>query len=156
MIDGQLPFNSCAVMWKKECFEEHKFVENLMYAEEWELYSRILSNGFKGISINKTLFYGRKHKNSNTGEFWEGNTTRVQSKKQAIFLVLQNLVNKQLVSPYLLKYLAGLAISFRDYNLLNDILNISKRDLKNRLYLKLKFYMFPVWKIYKKTLKNFK
>jgi glycosyltransferase involved in cell wall biosynthesis len=153
-LKNELSFNSCAVMWKKECFRENRFVESLMYAEEWELYSRILSNGIKGVSINKCLFFGRKHPKSNTGEFYLGNKIRIDSKKEAIKLVAQNLMNKQLMTPSLLKYLVGYAISFRDITLLNDILSISKTTLKNRLYLKLKFILFPIWKIYKRAHKK--
>lgn len=150
MLKNELPFNSCAVMWEKECFSNHRFVEHLMYAEEWELYSRILSNGFKGISIDKCLFYGRKHPNSNTGEYYANDTIRVNSKKLAIRLLVRNLSDKNLLTPNLHKYLTGFAISFRDEILLNDILVISETESKNKLYLKFKFYSFPLWKIYKR------
>lgn len=154
ILKNELPFNSCAVMWKVVCFENNRFIETLMYAEEWELYSRILTNGFKGVSIEKCLFYGRKHLNSNTGEYYDKNPIRIASKKEAIKLVAQNLMNKQLMTPTLLKYLVGFAISFRDKDLLNDILKISNSSLKNKLYLKLKFHLFPLWKIYKRTHKK--
>jgi len=156
MLTNELPFNSCVVMWRKECFKIHRFKETLMYAEEWELYSRILSDGYKGISIDKCLFYGRKHSNSNTGEFYSGSPIRIASKKEAIWLVVQNLVNKQLLSSSLLKYLAGYAISFRDLKLLNDILTISKTTSKNKLYLKLKFHLFLFWKLYIRAFKLLK
>ena len=76
LLTHKLPFNSCAIMWHKNCFNDNRFIEHLMYAEEWELYSRILSSGIKGISINKNLFFGRKHPNSNTGEFFSNNPIR--------------------------------------------------------------------------------
>ena len=150
ILKNELPFNSCAVMWKKECFSNHRFVEHLMYAEEWELYSRILSNGFKGISIDKCLFYGRKHPNSNTSEFFANDPIRVNSKKLAIRLLVTNLSDKNLLTPILQHYFAGLAISFRDEVLLNNILVISETEPKNKLYLRFKFYSFPLWKIYKR------
>lgn len=151
MLKNELPFNSCAVMWKKECFKENKFVETLMYAEEWELYSRILSTGIKGVSINKCLFFGRKHPNSNTGEFYASNPIRINSKKEAIRLVAYNLISKNLLTPNLLKYLTGLAIGFRDAKLLNDIIEKAGIKTNNQLFLHLKYWLFPIWKVYKRT-----
>ena len=83
ILKNELLISSCSVLWKKECFKEHRFVEHLMYAEEWELYSRIILSGFKGISINKTLYYVRKHSNSNTGEFYKKDTLRLLSNANA-------------------------------------------------------------------------
>ncbi|QOG03812.1 glycosyltransferase family 2 protein [Flavobacterium sp. MDT1-60] len=124
ILNHELPFNSCAVMWKRECFEKNRFVEHLMYAEEWELYSRIISSGFKGISINKCLFYGRKHDNSNTGEFFQNNPVRMASQADAVVLVVQNLKEKQLLTNSLIQYFITISIGFKEYNLFNRILNI--------------------------------
>jgi len=154
VLKNELPFNSCAVMWKKERFTENRFEELLMYAEEWELYSRILSKGYKGISIEKCLFYGRKHPNSNTGEYYTQNPIRLNSKKEAVRLVAYNLASKKLLTPSLLKYLAGLAIGFRDTKLLNDILAKPGIKTNNKLFLQLKYWLFPLWKVYKKTIKK--
>lgn len=154
ILNNELPLNSCAVMWKKECFEHHRFVEYLMYAEEWELYSRIISSGFQGISIEKTLFYGRKHPNSNTGEFWKGDAVRVASQKKAIALVVSNLHKKQLLTPYLFKYLVNYAISFRDFKLVKNILNITNAKLNVKILFKLKYQLFPAWVLTIKTIKK--
>lgn len=155
IVMNEIPIASCAVMWRKECFLHERFNENLMYAEEWECYPRIISNNKNGLSIKNVLYFNRKHPYSNTGEFYQNDVMRVNSKKLAISLVVKNLVKKNLLSQSLLKYLAGFAITFRDAILLNDILVISKTNLKNRLYLKLKFYLFPLWKIYKRVQKKF-
>lgn len=153
ILTNELPINSCAVMWKKECFTNHRFVEFLMYAEEWELYSRIISSDYQGVSINKTLFYGRKHPNSNTGEFWKGDAVRVASQKKAILLVIENLHKKDLLTPYLFKYLVNYAISFRDFKLLKNILNITKPTLKLKLFYILKYQLFPLWVLYNNIFK---
>ena len=126
MIDQTIPFYSCSAMWSKSCFENIRFNESLMYAEEWECYSRILSQEIKGISIKKTLFYGRKHANSNTGEFLNQNPIRFNSKKNAIRLITKTLTEKGLLSTYLFKYLTSLALSFRDRELLDDLVKIAK------------------------------
>lgn len=123
MLNNELHFNSCAVMWRKECFSKNRFAENLMYAEEWELYSRIVSSGFKGISINKCLFYGRKHENSNTGEFYNNDPIRRESYVNAILLALKNLKQKGMLTYTIKRYFITIAINFKEFNLFEKILN---------------------------------
>jgi len=106
------------------CFKENRFVETLMYVEEWELYSRIVSSGFKGISINKCLFYGRKHPESNTGEFYRNNPVRRASYADAILLVVKNLKEKKLLTYSLKRYFIAFSIDFEEYNLFRNILNV--------------------------------
>lgn len=124
MLTNELQFNSCSVMWRAACFEKNRFVETLMYAEEWELYSRIVSTGIRGISIDKCLFYGRKHLESNTGEFYSNNPVRRRSYSEAILLVLQNLKEKQLFSHSLKRYFIAISIDFEEFNLFENILNV--------------------------------
>jgi glycosyltransferase involved in cell wall biosynthesis len=138
MLKNELPFNSCAVMWKVACFEKNRFVESLMYAEEWELYSRIVSSGYSGISIEKCLFYGRKHLNSNTGEFYRHDPIRRTSYAEAVLLVLQNLKQKQLLSHGIIRYFVATAIDFKEYNLFKKILDL----LELSTFEKLKWQIF--------------
>ncbi len=154
VITQEIGLASCTVMWKKLCFENCRFNENLLYAEEWECYSRLISENNKGIIINNILYYNRKHLNSNTGEFYKKDAVKINSKKEAIRLVAFNLINKNLLTPNLLKYLTSLAIGFRDTKLLNDI--IAKAGIKsnNKLILQLKYWLFPIWKVYKRTVKK--
>lgn len=90
ILKYEIHIKSCDVMWKKECFSNNRFAENLMYCEDWELYSRIVSEGFKGVSIGKCLYFGRKHSNSMTGEFYGNDPTRRKSYTEAILLVIKN------------------------------------------------------------------
>lgn len=154
LLNHELPFNSCVVMWRRGCFDQNRFIEHLMYAEEWELYSRILSYGAKGISINKFLFYGRKHPHSNTGEFFQNNPVRRSSQANAVVLVIQNLKEKQLLTTSLIQYLITFSIGFKEYNLFYRILKILDLGLLGRLKWKL-FYMsyplrLPIYKVKKK------
>ncbi|WP_157209019.1 glycosyltransferase family 2 protein [Mariniflexile maritimum] len=153
VLTQSIPFASCTVLWKRICFKEHVFNEDLMYAEEWECYQRILSSKPKGIIIDNVLYYNRKHPNSNTGEFWKGDAVRVASQKKAIFLVIENLHKKDLLTPYLFKYLVNYAISFRDFKLLKNILNITKPTLKLKLFYILKYQLFPLWVLYNNIFK---
>ncbi len=150
VVTQEIGLASCTVIWKKYCFENCRFNENLLYAEEWECYSRLMTENFKGAIIENILYYNRKHPNSNTGEFFRDNPIRIASKKEAIRLIADNLARKNLLTESLLKYLTGLAIRFRDPKLLNDI--ITKAGIKNynKLILKLKYSLFPFWKVYKR------
>lgn len=140
MLNNELQFNSCSVMWRKDCFERNRFVETLMFVEEWELYSRIISSEIRGISIEKSLFYGRKHPHSNTGEYDRKSIVRKASYAAAILLVVQNLKEKQLLTYALKRYFIAFSIDFKEYNLFENILNI----LKLTTFEKLKWQFFYV------------
>lgn len=143
MLNNQLQFNSTSVMWRAECFKSNRFAENLMYAEDWELYSRIVSSGFRGISINKTLFYGRKHPQSNTGEYYLNNPVRRESYAEAILLVVQNLKEKQLLTYSLKRYFIAFSIDFEEYHLCEDILNILELSIFEKLKWQLFYAVLP-------------
>ena len=153
VLKQEIAMGTCNVMWRKSAIGKERFNEELVYADEWEFFSRLISNNLKGISLELILLYVRKHQNSTTYEFRNNNLNRTNSKKKAICLVAQNLVDKQLFSEISLKYLAGYGISFRDQSLLNEILFISKSTFKNKLFYKLKFHLFPLWKIYMRVIK---
>lgn len=144
MLNNELQFNSCAVMWKKECFQSNRYVETLMYAEEWELYSRIVSSGFNGISINKTLFYGRKHPQSNTGEFYRNNPIRRASYVEAIILVVKNLKEKLLLTYSLKRYFMAFSMEFEEYNLFETLLNVLDLPTFEKLKWKVFYAVLPL------------
>jgi glycosyltransferase involved in cell wall biosynthesis len=144
LLTNELPFNSCAVMWHRACFESNRFEEHLMYAEEWELYSRILSSDIKGISIEKCLFFGRKHVNSNTGEFYSNNPIRRASQKEAILLVIKNLKEKQLLSPSLLRYFVTMATEFKEYNLFAQIIILLELSIFEKIKWQFFYSTFPL------------
>jgi glycosyltransferase involved in cell wall biosynthesis len=136
-------FNSCSAMWKKECFAKNRFVEHLMYAEEWELYSRILSTGIVGISIENVLFYGRKHFKSNTGEFYNNDPIRRKSYADAILLAIENLRDKNLLSYSLKRYFISQALGFKEFNLFNDIIKKSGLSLFQKIRWQLYYTTLP-------------
>lgn len=156
LVNNSLQFNSCQVMWRKECFDNVRFNQRLLYAEEWECYARILMKPIKGININKALFFGRKHDESNTGEFWKRDNIRFNSYKTAIQLMVENLNTYNQLSIYLFEYLIGLAISCGDKSLVNNILKINNSTLRTKLFYNLKYYVFPITKQIKYKLKTSK
>ncbi len=159
MLKNELQFNSCAIMWKRECFEKNRFAENVLYSEDWELYSRIVSSGYRGISIDKPLFFGRKHANSMTGEFYRNDPLRRESFTVAILLVVQSLKEKQLLTYSLKRYFIATAIEFKEYNLYKKILNILELSKFEKLKWQFFYTVLPlrleVYKIKKAITKRF-
>ena len=122
LLNQDLPFNSCAILWRKECFAENKYIEYLSHAEEWELYSRILSTGIRGISIQKTLFFARKHTNSMTVQYFRLDLKRTQSNIDAILLVIKNLKGKNLIDYSIIRYFVAMSQGYREYDLFGQLM----------------------------------
>mgnify|MGYP001398404880 CR=1 FL=1 len=146
MITGKLPFNSCQVLWSKTCFFNIRFNEDLMYAEEWECYSRILMEGAKGVSVEKILYFGRKHPNSNTGEFRQNNLTRKASKVHAVKLVIDNLKKHNLFKESLVKYFLRLGFQIKEPEIIHYTLKKSDADVFKIMKYKIGYSFYPVIK----------
>jgi len=158
VLKYELPFNSCAIMWKAACFKNSRFNEKISYADEWELYTRLLSKGIKGVSIDKCLFFGRKHPDSITGEFYRNNIIRKESYYEAILLVVGNLKEKQLLSHSLIRYFITMSLDFKEYNLFYKILKIIEltafEELRWQFFyvtLPMRLSMYKIKKVLKKN-----
>lgn len=147
VITQQIGLASCTVLWNKDCFKNRRFNENLMYAEEWECYTRILSEGYEGIIIDTVLYFNRKHLNSNTAEFYNNNPIRKASNKEAILLVIQNLQQKGLLTNDLLHYFIQISLDYKEFDLFETILNTAKLSFVNRIKFQL-FYVFLPLRLY--------
>ncbi|MNQ26204.1 UDP-Glc:alpha-D-GlcNAc-diphosphoundecaprenol beta-1,3-glucosyltransferase WfgD [compost metagenome] len=156
IVTEKIGLASCTVMWKRSCFEEVRFNEDLMYAEEWECYSRIISKNFKGIIIDSILYFNRKHEASNTADFYNNNRCSLASKKEAIVLILKNLKQKQLLTNSLIRYFVTISLDFKEYNLFNEIIKILDLSVLKRMKWIFFYRSYPlrmlVYKI-KKSLK---
>lgn len=144
MIIGAIPFASCCVMWDAECFKEIRFNEELMYAEEWECYSRILSEGFEGLITNSVLYFNRKHPDSNTGQFYNKDFEKIKSKIKASRLIIENLASKQLYYPLLKLYFIRLGFQLNSKELIEKALQYSGAGLTEKTKYRLGFYFYPV------------
>ena len=144
VLTQRIGLASCTVLWKKECFDKIRFNENLLYAEEWECYSRLLSENFKGIMISNVLYYNRKHPVSNTGEFYNQNHIRRESYTEAILLVLRNLKEKQLLTDSLKRYFVAISKDFEEYNLFNAVLNALELPIFERIKWHFFYYTLPL------------
>jgi glycosyltransferase involved in cell wall biosynthesis len=145
VIIGELPIASCTVLWNSELLKNNLFNEVLMYAEEWECYSRILltKDNILGLKINVPLYYNRKHKVSNTGEFWSDNPMRLDSYKLAHQLICELLITNDKMTTKLAQYFIQKAYELKDNNITKVFLFSS---------LKFKFYsiIFPIkYNLYK-------
>lgn len=152
ILRNELQFNSCAVMWTKECYTKHRYTERLKYAEEWEVYARIITSVNRGISINKTLYYGRKHDVSITGDFGNRNLNSLSSYTDAIQLVIANLKEKKMLSSEMLRYFIQVSLQYKEFNLFERIINTldlpKSEELKWRLFythLPFRLFFYGIW-----------
>lgn len=144
MVIGEIPFASCCVMWDKKCFEDQRFNEDLMYAEEWECYSRILAAGFEGMSIDEVLYYNRKHSNSNTGEFRNDDPIRIDSKIKAAILIVENLALKSLLDRTLKKFFLRMGFELKSQEIIKTTLDKSQAGLQEKMKYRLGFFLYPI------------
>lgn len=133
---------SCTIMWRKKLFTQH-FNETLQYAEEWELYTRILAEGATGMVVKEVLYYNRKHTASNTGEFWNGNPVRVDSKMRAAVSIIQTLHSHSMMHPSARNYLFNIFIRNRGYTYLRSSLAYSHYNAIQKLGIILYYLCFP-------------
>ncbi|WZL88442.1 glycosyltransferase [Salinimicrobium sp. 3283s] len=148
IIMNKISFASCCVLWKRECFGKIRFNEDLMYAEEWECYSRILTSGFQGVSINQVLYYNRKHPDSNTGEFYSNDPVRRNSYSRAVKLVLDNLRRNDLLSAELKQYFIRMGFFFKDYSIIQYTLETVDSSTIEKSKYRLGFAFYPLLKKY--------
>lgn len=150
VVTEKIGLASCTVIWKRKCFSTIRFNEKLLYAEEWECYVRIISEGFRGIIIDSVLYYNRKHLNSNTGQFYNHNPIQKESKKDAIILILENLKEKKILTNSIIKYLVTSSRSFKEYQLFNRIMEILDLNTFERLKWIFYYKSYPIrLKVYK-------
>lgn len=152
IISNDLPMASCTVLWNKKEIGTHRFNEQLLYAEEWEFYTRLIANGLQGIAISNILYFNRKHLQSNTGDFYSNNPIRKASKKIAIELMVKNLHNQAVLSPSILRYLIQLSLDYKEYKLFHRILEAANLST----FEKLKWSIFYVTLPMRLKIKRFK
>lgn len=154
-ITNKEPIASCTVMWHVSCFDNIRFNEALMYAEEWECYTRIFTTNKKSIFLKNILYFNRKHTQSNTGEFWNNDPVRRASKVEACRLVIDHLAQKKLLSYRLGVYFVSLALFYKEKQIYNFLkTNKEAFNTFENLMLKLRYYanglISPFYKLKKR------
>lgn len=143
IVTEKVGMASCTVLWRKSVFAE-LFRETLMYAEEWELYTRILAKGARGVIAKEILYYNRKHPSSNTGAFWQGNSSQIDSKMQAASEIIQTLSNHNLLTNVSRRYLINIIIRNRGYDYLKQCIPFCHFKLVQKWNTYLYYFCFPV------------
>ncbi|MFV9484361.1 glycosyltransferase family 2 protein [Christiangramia sp. ASW11-125] len=146
VVTGKIPFASCTVLWDRKCFRNIRFNEDLMYAEEWECYTKILSEGYDGISLNQVLYFNRKHAESNTGEFWNKDEMRIGSYKKAAMLIIDQLAKKKLINDELKKFFIRLGFMLGSGKILRRILSATGAGKFEKLKYLMGFNVYPILK----------
>ncbi len=144
LLKNELSFNTCNVVWEKLSLGNLKFNEEIVYGDEWEFYPRLLSNGLKGISISNVLFFGRKHEESTTSEFWRNDPVRRASKIKAVKLVIETLESKNLLSPSLITYFIQYGFFIKDFSIINHILIKSNAGFFKTIKYKFGYKFYPL------------
>lgn len=144
IIKNELAFACCTVMWRREAIGNQRFNEDLIYAEEWEYYIRLLSGGLKGVSINKILYYNRKHASSNTGQFWSYHQEMRRSNFVAINSVVDLLNKQQLLNRELIHYFLRLGFFLDNLRIIERILELSGYGRLKKLSYKIGYRFYPI------------
>jgi hypothetical protein len=147
VILGKLPLASCTVVWKTKIFQGNFFNEVLMYAEEWECYSRVLiENELVGSFLNIPLYFNRKHIKSNTGEFWSNDALRKESYINAHVLLMNILVENNKLNKKLKKFFVNKACSLKSRKIIAPL-------LANSLKYNILFFIYPIKRYLYKIIK---
>lgn len=149
VILGEFALASCTVLWKSKLLKTNHFNESLMYAEEWECYSRILiNNKLSGVFIKSPLYFNRKHNNSNTGEFWNNDPIRMDSYIKAQQIVCESIVDADLMTKKLKKYFYHKTYTLKSKMIISKFL---EQSFMNKVYL----WIYPLKYNLYKFLKQF-
>ncbi|WP_081211257.1 glycosyltransferase family 2 protein [Salegentibacter sediminis] len=146
MLLNELEFNTCNVVWRRNSLSNQRFCENIVYADEWEYYSRLLIMGLKGQNLENILIFGRKHKNSTTAEYSLKSSVRVASKIKAVQMVLKNLNENKLFTPRLKSYFLRLGFEVKSFNIIKLSLKAANAGMLEKWKYKIGYQFYPVLK----------
>lgn len=146
MLLNEIEYNTCNIVWRKTSLKEEKFCENIVYADEWEYYSRLLATGLKGMNLENNLIFGRKHQYSTTAEFRLESPVRIASKIKAAKMVLGTLHMTNLFTGGLKKYFLRLGFQLRDFEIIQKCLEVSQASHFEKWKYKLGYKIYPVLK----------
>jgi glycosyltransferase involved in cell wall biosynthesis len=134
-ITGKIGLASCTIMWSQKVFKDFKFDETLQFAEEWDLYNRLLINGYTGHKIKNQLYFNRKHSLSNTALYYKHNPEKTKSKIQACCNIIYALDEKKLLNKRYIKFFIGLRKKEESKPIFKTLLKSKSLGLRNKMYL---------------------
>ncbi|QTD37560.1 glycosyltransferase family 2 protein [Polaribacter batillariae] len=143
----QLQIASCTIVWKTNLLKENQFNESLMYAEEWECYSRIfILKNLIGLKLDSILYFNRKHSNSNTGEFSNKNSIRINSYIDAHTVVSNLLVEKNKMTKLLKNFFFTQSYLLNSKKIVNSILQKNKFEIIKYQLFRIKYGVYAFLK----------
>ncbi|MGB3776447.1 MAG: hypothetical protein WA951_14405, partial [Leeuwenhoekiella sp.] len=154
VITQKIALASCTVMWKKEAIGDQRFEPNLLYAEEWEFYTRLILRGATGVKINNILYFNRKHAKSNTGAFFLNDKSRVQSKIEASKLIISSLNRFKLLNSDLVRFFCWESVRFKDKSLFQHLVNQPSLTWGNSIKARILYLASPIVKSWIKLKKR--
>lgn len=146
---NKINLNSPGPLWKTEILNNHRFNENLFYAEEKEYYLRIfLKENLKYKPVEAILFWYRKHSEAITSSFYK--EQRVKSDSMCLYsdIILNETLKHKDPPFFILKNYVALAVHSdrEDYlKKIKDYFCSSLRWLRLKPYLLLFFYIFKFY-----------
>lgn len=146
LITGHLPFNSCQVIWRRSSLGEKRFKGDIIYADDWEFYSRLLADGLEGISISEILLFARKHPGSATNKYNSRDKTILQSVTLATFRVIDIAKRENILDREVFRYFYRQALLFRSYSIVEYLLERVDIKASKKMKYRIGFYFYPVIK----------
>jgi len=143
IINGELPFNSCQVVWRKSSIGTAHFRGDIIYADDWEFYSRLISIGLKGVSLDEKLLFARKHPGTATHRYKTGNKKIIDSVILANLSVIDIAIEEKIFDEQLFKFFYRQALSFKSYPIVKYLVEKSNLNILKSLKYKLGFYTYP-------------
>ncbi len=130
---GKMGINSLGQIWKADLILKYRFDENLLYAEERDLYLKIfLLEKPKYKNIDYVLFYYRKHLISNTKNRYDPKIIKIASYKQELNL-FEFAKENSLWNYFLLNEMSKIFIYKNyDYAICQELLYIIKNNHFNK------------------------
>lgn len=155
LLSNTIPFNTCTVLWKRDSIKEERFSEDIFYGDEWEFFSRLISNGLVGLSVDTILYFVRKHKNSTTYEFWRNDAVRLNSKIEASKKIIKNLSIKGLLNRRIAIYFVSLSLFLKEKEIYVYLIkHITVTKIIFKIELAMRYYLGPVFLLIYKFKKN--
>lgn len=144
MIIGKLPFNSCQVIWRRESLGNQIFRGDIVYSDDWEFYSRLLASGLKGVTLDKTLLYARKHPGSATQRLKLGNKKILNSVILANFSVIDLVMQENIMDRQLFQFFYRKGLFYNSYPIVKYLIEKSDLNYLDKIKYKLGFHLYPV------------
>ena len=145
IIKREINLISCSIMFRKHILGEHRFNEQICFAEELEFFIRILLHyNFRGGVTSNKLYFARKQKDSMTGDFLMRKSKSLKCYSTSMAETIKNLKLKNRLTYSLKKYLLNEIFMHADKATFKNVLISSSGRQFQRFLWQLYFFIFPL------------